>query len=236
MKKILAAALVGTLVATLAATTPLAAKPARKAVRPSPAAWDARVAPTAAGAHLIGNPAAKVKLVEFISYTCPHCADFAAESKGPLFAGPIKGGTLSVEVRPFFRNIIDIPATLLAQCGPSSRFLGNHGAILAAQSTWLKAPSDDLQKSWPSLNFAQRMKALSQDLGLYQLMQGRGYTPAQLDACLADQPLADKLAKQTEDAVTTIGVKGTPSFLINGKLQEVYAWPQLKPLLDEALR
>ena len=33
--------------------------------------------------HRIGNPAAKVKLTEYISYTCPHCAAFTREGEGP---------------------------------------------------------------------------------------------------------------------------------------------------------
>ena len=36
------------------------------------------------GAHRIGNPEAKVQLVEFISYTCPHCAEFAREGESAL--------------------------------------------------------------------------------------------------------------------------------------------------------
>ena len=67
-------------------------------------------------------------------------------------------------------------------------------------------------------------------------MLGRGYTPAQLDRCLADKALGDRLANQTKDASERIGVQGTPSFLINGKLQAVYDWPALKPLLANATR
>lgn len=235
----LGAAVVGTLAATvLLAAAPGAAKPAAKAVRAPAAssAWDSRLSRNAAGNHVVGNPAAKVKLVEFISYTCSHCAHYAHDSQAPLLTGPVRQGKVAVEVYPFFRNIVDVSATLLAQCGPDSKFLDNHHAILAAQESWLKPPAEDVQKRWGTLEFAPRMKAVAEDLGLYKLMLGRGYTPAQLDQCLANRPLADKLATQTDDAAKRLGVQGTPSFIINGKLQEVHDWHGLQPLLGAALR
>jgi protein-disulfide isomerase len=239
MSKLLAAAIAGTLAATaFAVAAPLTAKPAAKP-RPVAAAalsWDKRLSRTLAGNHLFGNPAARVRLVEFISYTCPHCAHYAHDSEAPLFTGPVRHGIVAVEIRPFFRNIIDVPATMLAQCGPDSRFWGNHHAILAAQTSWLKTPSDETQKAWGALEFAPRMKAIAQDMGLYKLMLGRGYAPAQLDQCLGNLPLAQKLIAQTEEASTKTGIEGTPSFLINGKLQEVYDWPNLEPLLSAAAR
>lgn len=239
MNKTLMAALLGSaLLGTTIVAAPLIAKPAPKA-KPAPAKplWDAKLTRSATGNHLFGNPAARVQLVEFISYTCGHCAHYAADSKLPLFTGPVRQGKVSVEIRPFFRNGIDVAATLLAQCGPDSRFSGNHHAILAAQSTWLKQPTNpDAKARWANPDFGLMMKYVAQDLGLYKLMLGRGYTPAQLDSCLANKVLGDKLADQTKDASERIGVQGTPSFMINGKLQEVYEWTALKPLLDTELR
>ena len=72
---------------------------------------------------------------------------------------------------------------------------------------------------------------MAKDLGLYQLMLARGYTAAAVDACLADQAKLDWLTKQTDYAGTTLKVIGTPSFLINGTLQEVYDWPSLRTVI-----
>ena len=232
MNKIAAAVLVGTALVAV----PLFAKPAAKAV-PAKPGWDAQLSRSASGNHLIGNPAAKVQLVEFISYTCGHCAHYAEESKVALLPGLVRQGKVSVEIRPFFRNGIDVAATLLAQCGPDSKFSGNHHAILAGQSVWLKEPKGpNLKERWSNPDFGLKMKYVAQDMGLYKLMLGRGYTPAQLDKCLANKDLGDKLAKHTVDAGNTLGIQGTPSFLINGQLQEVYAWAPLRPLLEAAAR
>ena len=38
--------------------------------------WSTIVTKTAEGGFVMGNPNAKVKLVEFGSMTCPHCAEF----------------------------------------------------------------------------------------------------------------------------------------------------------------
>ncbi|MBN8501171.1 MAG: thioredoxin domain-containing protein [Sphingomonadales bacterium] len=234
MSKIFAATVTAALAsAALVAGAPSLAKPAAKA---SAIKWDARLSRSPAGNHLFGNPAAKVKLIEFISYTCPHCAHYAHDAQGGLLPGLVRQGKVSVEVRPFFRNIVDVPATLLAQCGADARFAGNHHAILAAQPQWLKNPSEQVQARWNTLDFPARMKAVAQDMGLYRLMLGRGYTPAQLDQCLANGELAKRLADQTANASNVIGVTGTPSFVINGKLQDVYDWRSLSPLLSAAAR
>ena len=50
------------------------------------APWLAQITIAPSGSHIIGNPDAKVKLVEYMSYTCPHCAAFEAESATPLRA------------------------------------------------------------------------------------------------------------------------------------------------------
>jgi hypothetical protein len=55
--------------------------------------WSQTVTLTKEGAHVIGNPAAKTRLVEYVSYTCPHCAHFVAEGTAPLKAGWVSRGT-----------------------------------------------------------------------------------------------------------------------------------------------
>lgn len=203
----------------------------------TPRAWDNLAAVTPQGNPVLGNQAAPVRLVEFISYTCGHCAHYDHDAKLPLRSGLVRQGKVAVEVRPFFRNAVDVTASLLALCGPDQRFFANHDAILGSQAQWLKQPSNpDAQQRWANPDFGLRMKAVAEDLGLYKIMLDQGFKPAELDQCLADQALADKLAVATESAVNVDGVTGTPSFLINGKLQTVHGWDELRPLLESAAR
>ena len=237
MKKIVAALSLGLLV--LGAQSAVSAQPVAKSrtAKSSARAWDQMVTLTKDGFPVLGNPAAKVKLVEFISYTCPHCADFNAESHDQLRGGMVRKGSVSVELRPYLRNEIDMLPSLLALCGTKDKFFGNNDALLAAQKVWFKEPADPGYKArWQAAEgdkIAQR-KVVAKDLGLYTVMQARGFSVASIGACLADQKLADRLIAHTDTASSKIGVVGTPSFLINDKLQEFYGWPELSAALTAA--
>lgn len=218
-----------------------AGKPARAPLAaPAKVNWNTVVTRTAADSHLLGNPDAPVKLVEYISYTCPHCAHFEAESDAQLRIGFIAPGKGSIEVRSFVRDPVDLTVALLAHCGPPSKFFGNHSTFLRHQATWM-APIDrltDAQKArWSNTDFAARTRAIASDLGLYSLMQARGFDRTASDRCLADKALAERLAQHTKEATEKDFVNGTPSFVLNGlPLSGTYSWATLKPQVEARLR
>jgi len=205
-----------------------------------PANWNGHVIRTANDSYVLGNPDAPLHLVAYISFTCPHCAEFEAQAIAPLGIGMIGPGKGSYEVRPFLRNGLDVVATLLAECGPPSKFFGNAQMLLAKQRDWLEpiGKLTEAQKGrWDNPDFATKMHAIASDLGLYGLMEARGYTRPELDRCLADRALADRVAKHTQDASDKEFVNGTPAFLINGvPLAATYTWDALKPQIDARLR
>jgi protein-disulfide isomerase len=238
MKKTIAALLTAGLL-SIGMQAPTQAKPdaRHKPVAAGPR-WDRTITMTADGFPVMGNPNAPVKVVEFISYTCSHCAEFSEESKIPLDAGLVRKGKVSVELRPFIRISLDQVPTLLALCGRNDQYFGNTAALLAAQGTWFKPPADPgYQARWAALESkpTEQRLAVAKDMGLYKLMLDRGYTGAALTACLSDQTKLDWLNKQTEYAGTAIHVLGTPSFMIDGVLQDVYGWAELAPRIDAAL-
>ncbi len=241
MKTFIAALATGLLIAALPLTASAKPAPRKRAAAPVVPAgphWDQTITMTEQGFPLMGNPDAPVKVVEFISLTCSHCADFSKESKVPLATGLVRQGKVSVELRPFIRVALDEIPTLLMLCGDKGQYFPNEAALLGAQGSWFKAPADPTyQARWQALesNPVAQRKAAARDLGLVKIMLARGYTTKQLDACLADQKKLDWLNTQTNYAGTTIGVTGTPSFMINGALQTVYAWDPLRPLIDTAL-
>lgn len=233
--KMLIPALLAALIPGLA-STPAMAKPAT----PPAANWNGTITRTPDGGYMLGNPAAPLHLVAYISYTCPHCADFEAEADAPVRIGMIAPGKGSYEIRPFLRNGLDVVAALLAECGPPSKFFANTRLILSTQREWM-APAGSLTEAqkgrWQSPDFATKMRAIASDLGLYAIMERRGYDRVELDSCLANKPLADRLAKQTQDASEKDFVQGTPAFLIDGvPLAGTYTWDTLKPQLDARLR
>ena len=87
--------------------------------------WTATVTQGTNGAFIMGNPKAKVRLVEYVSYTCSHCAHFVGESKVPLKRDYVAKGLVSVELRNAVLNQYDLAAALSARCGGSGRFFGN---------------------------------------------------------------------------------------------------------------
>ena len=203
------------------------------------ASWQLTVTPTPTGGHLFGNPAAKLKLTEYISYTCPHCAHFYQEADAPLTIKYLSPGTTSVEVQPFLRNNVDVTVSLLSNCGPPSKFARLHRAFLAGQEGWMKYLSHATagqQARWSSGTFASRQRAIASDAHLYDIMERNGFTRPDADRCLANEALARQMAKATEAAVKN-GVNGTPSFAINGTLLEnTYDWKTLEPQLRQTVQ
>ena len=205
------------------------------ATKPAPGNWTARVSVTPSGSHVLGNPDAALKLSEYISYTCSHCADFDREASDRLRIYGVAQGKLSVEVRHLVRDPIDMTVAMLTNCGAPAKFFANHTAFLRSQSRWLAAAnsaSPAQRARWTSGTARSRFQAIASDFGFYQIMASRGYDRMAVERCLADTAMAQKLADQTSEAAR-LGVTGTPSFLLNGELLAgTHDWQGLKPQLD----
>jgi protein-disulfide isomerase len=201
--------------------------------------WQAMVRQNPNGAFVMGNPAAKAKLVEYLSYTCSHCAHFVEESKGPLKTAYVARGTVSVEVRNAVRDRFDFAAALLARCGGPSRFFGNSEALMAGQSVWLgKAGAFEVANAerMAKLSPNEGLKAVARGVGLDAIMKARGFTAAQIDACLVSKPEQDRVLAMTNEAWQVRKINGTPSFLINGKMASGGpAWSIVEPQLKAAI-
>lgn len=215
----------------LAAAVLLAAAPVTAALGQN---WLTTVSATEAG-HRVGNPEAKTKLIEFVSYTCTHCGAFFKEADGALKLALVQPGKGSLEVRHVIRDVVDLTATTLANCGDKGRFWGNHDMFLARQDKWMTAwqltlPSQ--RQRWQSGPVPQRLLAVAGDLGFYEMMESRGYTRTQIDRCLADTAAIETLVGRANAGAKAYGVDATPSFVLDGKLLEgVHTWDQLQKAL-----
>lgn len=200
--------------------------------------WNTAVAVTPSGSHVLGNPAAKLKLTTFVSYTCPHCAHFEVEADAPLRLAYVRPGKVSVEVRHMLRDPIDLTVAMLTNCGTKDKFFLNHGMFMRSQATWMKPmmTANQAQRTrWTSGDLAARNRAIASDLHFYQIMATRGYDRITVDRCLADKAMADRLARQAQ-AASDLGVMKTPSFAINGSLLVgTGEWSELQPQIDAAL-
>ena len=194
--------------------------------------WLTVHAVTPEGGHRVGNPAAQNKLIEFVSYTCPHCGEFFKEADGVLKTGGVQPGKTSIEVRHVIRDPVDMTAVALVNCGDPKKFWGNHDMFFARQDKWttawqLSLPSQ--RQRWQNGTITARMQAIAGDLGFDEMMETRGYTRAQLNQCLADTKKLQSIADASAARAKKYGVEGTPSFVLNGKLLEhVHDWAGLQ--------
>ena len=197
--------------------------------------WGGHVVKLPSGAYVVGNPAAKVKLVEYASYTCPHCAAFVAESEPVLLHQMVKSGSTSWELRNLIRDRIDLSAAVLAHCAPPAGFVALNGAIFAQQSGWLDRAMDFQQTNGARLQMyptLAQLRAYADGAGLTAIGKSHGLTDARVDACYADQAELGKITAMT--AAVPQGVVGTPAFFVNGKLVVGANWATLQPVLVAA--
>jgi protein-disulfide isomerase len=196
--------------------------------------WQAVIARTERG-HLIGNPKAEARLIEFVSYTCGHCASFTAKGEPALDLTLLMPGKMTLEVRPVIRNALDLTVSLLVQCGDPAGFKDRHRAFMFAQEKWIakfqSAPQSQ-QAIWARGDRPSRMNAASA-LGLTAMLTERGQSVAELNACLLDDAAARKLVDNSAADLAEFAVPGTPSFVLDGKLlTEVHSWEALYLVLS----
>jgi hypothetical protein len=199
--------------------------------------WEREVVETEAG-HRVGNPDAKVKLIEFFSYTCPHCAEFARDGEGALKLGHLATGRVSLEYRHLIRDPVDLTVGMLVNCGATAKFPGNHAAFILGQSRWigpLARPTQEQMNRWRAPGATGR-RAIASAFGFYAIMERRGYSRTAADRCLADQAMARRLAEISEREWKRPGIAGTPSFAINGIVMPgTHTWAALERHLREFL-
>jgi len=205
---------------------------------PAKVNWLNVIVATPDGGIRMGNPNAAVKLVEYGSRTCPHCALFDKEGVPALKAGPIAAGKLSYEFRDFpVHGALDLGPILLGRCVSPTQFFPMLNAMFADQQALLaKAEATEAKlKAMTNPSPNQIATSVANDLGYVALATRRGMAPARAKACLADRVALNRIVAMTDDAEKQFGVNGTPTFIINGtKAENVYDWAALQPLLAAA--
>ena len=200
--------------------------------------WHAEIRKTERG-HMIGNPNAEASLIEWISYTCGHCATFAREGEGALDLALLAPGHMNLEVRPVIRNSVDLTVSLLVQCGEEEGFKDRHRMYLMQQDTWMtklrNAPQSQMQ-AWSSGNKTQRL-SMAAAFDLDDMLAERGVSRMDITACLSDDEAARALIQNGRADKEDFAVPGTPSFALDGKLlDQVHSWRSLYPVIAERFK
>ena len=237
MRRLLIAALSAAALLLPAAATPaLAAAAAAAAQAPAQRDWTGNVVATPEGGFRMGNPDAPVKVVEYLSLTCPHCRDFARTGAPNLIRNHVRSGRVSLEYRNFVLNPIDATASLLTRCAGAAHFFPMVEQLFATQDQWIERISGFVEREREQLNalpMPQRLAQVAEQGGLTAVAAQHGVPAAQARQCLGDEAGLNRLA-EIYQAAAALGVEGTPTFLINGTRVNVNTWPEIEALIRQA--
>lgn len=175
----------------------------------------------AAGAHFVyGNPDAPITVVEFSNYLCPHCKDHSEKALPRIFADYVDTG----KVRYIFRDFpfagqdnVILAAEAAACAGDQGKYFDYHQLLFRANTQWGRVQTSELPPYFS--DYARQL----------------GLDTQRFDACLSNhEKRAWVLADQ--ELTRKLGLTGTPSFFINGKLSTGFRpYSEWQKLLDEAL-
>jgi protein-disulfide isomerase len=202
--------------------------------------WTEVVTETPAGGFMMGNPQAKVQLIEFGSMTCPHCREFDEKGAGPLIGKYVKTGRVAYEFRNYVRDPFDLAGALITRCNGARGFFPLTRAMYKDQLNWITklqgvppAQMQALSNLGPNKQFLEIAKLA----GFQQWAAMRGVPSAKANACLANETEVNRLVQMNSDATTQFpDFQGTPTFILNGKmLDKTATWEALEPQLRKAV-
>ena len=167
----------------------------------------------------IGNPEASVTVVEYASFTCPHCANFHAVNFKKLKADYIDTGKINFIYRDVYFDRPGLWAAIVARCGDGAenRFFGIADMIYSKQRDWVQGEPAEM---------VDALKTIGKTGGL---------NDEQLDACFTDADKAQALYALFLKNTEADGIDSTPSFVINGQKYKNMSYPELQEILDAAL-
>ncbi len=168
----------------------------------------------------LGNPDAPVTVIEYASYTCPHCATFHTGNYKQLKADYIDTGKINFIYREVYFDRFGLWASSIARCaGTPEAFFGITDMLYATQSEWARAGGGD-----PAM-IADELRKIGRLAGL------DGET---LEACLTDADNLRTLVAWYQENAAEDGIQSTPSFVIDGTTYNNMAYPEMMSLIDEA--
>lgn len=219
------------------ATTAASGNGAAPITAPAGSNWTSTVSATDDGGFVMGNPDAPIKLVEYLSLTCHVCAQFAETGYVPLRDNYVAKGTVSLEIRNYVRDPVDVTAALLTRCNGAAPYFQLTEQVLASQEEILgraQSLTDAELQRISALPPTGQFGAFAEATGLDQFFRQRGVSADKASACLSNQASVDQLVAMQQRANDELKIPGTPTFFINGEMQNVTAWPQLEEALKAA--
>jgi len=165
----------------------------------------------------LGNPDAAVTIVEYSSFTCPHCATFSQNVFRQIEENYIDTGEIHYVKREVYFDAYGLWAALVARCGGPERYHGVVEMLYQNQREW--AGSSD------GAVVAENLRRIGRRAGLDN---------EQLDACLADRDKATALMEVYRANAERYGIRSTPSFVINGQTYNNMSFAEFEAAIASA--
>ena len=147
--------------------------------------------------RLLGRDGAPIRVIEFFSMTCSHCASFHANTFPEVNTRLIDEGLVQFEMRAFPLDGLALRAHAMARTVPGEKYYPLVNMLLKKQTSWASAadPIDALRK----------------------LGRLAGISGAEFDATMRNRPLLESIVQMRQDALKDFNIKSTPSFVINNE-------------------
>ncbi len=166
----------------------------------------------------LGNPDAPVTVVEYASFTCPHCKNFHQTVFDDIKAAYVDTGKVHFIYREVYFDRFGLWAGIVARCGGSEKYFGIAEMIYDQQAEWVQG--DSAAEIADNLSKIGRTAGLSKD---------------EIDACLSDEDKALAMIKVFEDTTQADGVNSTPTFIIDGEKYSNMNYADFAEVLDAKL-
>ncbi|WP_341863362.1 DsbA family protein [Gymnodinialimonas sp. 57CJ19] len=164
-----------------------------------------------------GNPDSGVTLIEYASFTCPHCRSFHANVMPQLTRDYIDTGLINFVYREVYFDRYGLWAGMVARCGGPLRYFGIVDLLYAQQSEWTQGSPAEI---------AENLKRIGRTAGL---------TNEELDACMTDAAMAEAMIASYEANMEVHEIPGTPAFILNDELHGNMNFTDMSALLDSAI-
>ena len=166
-----------------------------------------------------GAEDAPITVIEYASFTCPHCARFHSDVYKLLRKNYIDTGKIKFIFREVYFDKYGMWASMIARCSGPDRFFGMTDLILNSQSTWARAGDD--------LAIVEALRKIGRLSGMQD---------AALDSCLQDGDKLRALVGWYKENAQRDGIQSTPSFLIYGQPYKNMDYEEFAKILDEKLQ
>ncbi|WP_066704654.1 DsbA family protein [Celeribacter ethanolicus] len=167
----------------------------------------------------LGDKDAPVEMIEYASYTCPHCATFHKTVFEPLKKEYIDTGKVRFVYREVYFDKFGLWASMVARCGGEMRYFGVQKMLYDEQSDWIAGGRDTMQ-------IVENLRKIGKRAGL---------TEENLDVCLNDGDMAEKLYAKFTAEMEEYDIDATPSLVIDGEKHSNMSYADLKKILDAKL-